>query len=178
MNTCKSIMVTGHRPDKLPGGYNLESAPNKALEETLYRILRKAQPTSVISGMALGVDQIFVKAAIRLKAELPTLHIIAAVPCKGQELVWKNSKTQEIYRDLLAQCDTVKVLSETYTNTCMKERNQWMVDKCTSAIAVYDGTYGGTQHAVNALKTAKKNILVIHPQTGKLTPIVAKGERK
>ena len=174
---CKSIMVTGHRPGKLPGGYNLESAPNKALEETLYRILRKAQPTSVISGMALGVDQIFVKAAIRLKAELPTLHIIAAVPCRNQDCKW-NDKARESYKALLDQCDVVKVLSETYTNTCMKERNQWMVDKCTSAIAVYDGTYGGTQHAVNALKTAKKNILVIHPQTGKLTPIVAKGERK
>lgn len=173
----KCIMVTGHRPEKLPGGYNLDSPANKLLEESLYRILRKAQPTSVISGMALGVDQIFVRAALRLKAELPTLHIIAAVPCKGQELVWKNPTTQKIYHDLLAQCDTVKVLSETYTYSCMKDRNNWMVAKCTSAIAVYDGSAGGTQHAVNALKTAKKNILIIHPRTGKLTPVNSKGAK-
>lgn len=171
----KCIMVTGHRPDKLPGGYNLESPANKLLEESLYRILRKAQPTSVITGMALGVDQIFLTAALRLR-QTQELHIIAAVPCLGQERIWPI-KAQGIYAAMLDKCDTVKILSKEYTRNCMCERNQWMVDKCTSAIAVYDGSAGGTQDAVNKLKTAKKNILVIHPQTGKLTPIVAKGAK-
>lgn len=173
---CKSIMVTGHRPNKLPGGYNLESPANKLLEESLYKILRKAQPTSVITGMALGVDQIFLKAAIRVKAEQPKLHIIAAIPCKGQESLWPK-ESQTIYNELLTHCDTVKILSDAYTLQCMHTRNQWMVDHCTSAIAVYDGTSGGTQNAVNKLITVKKTVLIIHPQTGAVS-VIAKGERK
>ena len=173
---CKSIMITGHRPNKLPGGYNLESPANKQLENYLYKILCKAEPTSIITGMALGVDQIYLKAAIRYKADKnPNLKIIAAVPCKGQEKIWPEA-SQKLYRELLAQCDVVKVLSEKYTNQCMLDRNQWMVDHCTSAIAIYDGSPGGTRHAVNALRTAKKTVVIIDPKTGKTT--VVKGEQK
>jgi uncharacterized phage-like protein YoqJ len=174
----KSIMITGHRPNKLPGGYNMESAPNKLLEETLYKILCKAQPTSIITGMALGVDQIFLKAAIRYKEIDPRVNLIAAVPCKDQATGagWPDASVK-LYNDLLAQCNTVKVLSEKYTNNCMKERNQWMVDHCTSAIAVYDGTSGGTQHAINLLCKAKKTVLIIHPVTGK-HEVILKGVKQ
>jgi uncharacterized phage-like protein YoqJ len=172
----KSIMITGHRPNKLPGGYNMESAPNKLLEESLYKILCKAQPTSVITGMAIGVDQIFLKAAIRYKEIDPRVNIIAAVPCKGQESLWPQ-ESQKIYHELLSHCNTVKILSDAYTLECMKARNKWMVEHCTSAIAVYDGSSGGTQHAVNQLCTAKKTVLVIHPVTGK-SHVILKGEIK
>lgn len=161
----KSIMITGHRPNKLPGGYNLESPANKALEDVLYKLITASKPTSVITGMALGVDQLYFRAAIRAKKELPELKIIAAVPCRGQEKQWPE-KAQNYYHTLLKQADVVKVIADSYTNTCMKERNQWMVKHCTGAIAVYDGSSGGTCHAVNALMTAKKPIVIIHPQTG------------
>ena len=170
-------MITGHRPNKLPGGYNLESPKNKLLEDTLYKILCKAQPTSIITGMALGVDQIYLKAAIRYKEIDPRVNIIAAVPCRDQATGagWPDASVK-LYNDLLSKCNTVKVLSEKYTSSCMKERNQWMVDHCTSAIAIYDGTSGGTQNAINLLRAAKKTVLIIHPQSGKTT--VVKGETK
>ena len=168
-------MITGHRPHKLPGGYDMNSAENQLLEETLYKILCKAQPTSIISGMALGVDQIYVKAALRYKEINPEMKIIAAVPCPEQDNKWPDA-SKKLYRELLAQCDAVKTISPKYTYNCMKDRNQWMVDHCSSAIAVYDGTSGGTQDAINKLCTAKKTVLVIHPVTGK-TSVIMKGEK-
>jgi uncharacterized phage-like protein YoqJ len=161
----KSVMVTGHRPNKLPGGYNLESPHNVALRNLFINILAKVQPTSCITGMALGVDQIFALAVIEHKKTYPDCKLIAAIPCPEQACKWPLP-SQKLYLEILAKCDYSKYISEKYDNSCMKVRNNWMVKQCTSAIAVYDGSPGGTMHAVNALMSAKKPVLVINPTTG------------
>lgn len=162
----KCIMVTGHRPDKLPGGYNLESPHNIALRNLFINILEKTQPTSCITGMALGVDQIFALAVLKHKEKFPECKLIAAVPCPEQSDIWKNQATVALYKDILSKCDYVKMVSPKYDNMCMKVRNLWMIKNCTSAIAIYDGSPGGTSHAVNQLKTAKIPTLIINPTTG------------
>jgi uncharacterized phage-like protein YoqJ len=162
----KCIMVTGHRPDKLPGGYNLESPHNVALRNLFINILEKTQPTSCITGMALGVDQIFALAVLKHKEKYPTCKLIAAVPCPEQSDIWKNKATVALYKDILSKCDYVKMVSPKYDNMCMKVRNLWMIKNCTSAIAIFDGSPGGTSHAVNQLKTAKIPTLIINPTTG------------
>jgi uncharacterized phage-like protein YoqJ len=164
----KVIMITGHRPNKLPGKYNLESPPNKALFNLLVNILEKTQPTSCITGMALGVDQIFALAVIEHKIKYPECKLIAAIPCPEQPTKWP-AVSQNLYKEILSKCDYAKYVSAKYDDLCMKTRNLWMVKNCTSAIAIFDGTPGGTSHAVNALKTAKIPTLVINPNTGEKT---------
>lgn len=54
------IAVTGHRPDSLYG-YNMKDLRWIDLEEKFERILVVQNCTEAITGMALGVDQVYAK---------------------------------------------------------------------------------------------------------------------
>ena len=163
------ISVTGHRPDRLVGGYELDSESNIILFTELYKILRfnlqdKGHIT-VHSGMALGVDTIFALAAIQLKDEFPTkVKIVAEIPCRGQEARWPL-ESRELYQDLIALVDEQKVYQHLYTKSCMFERNRGMVKASDLVIAVYDGSKkGGTYHAVSVAEKQGKDIYLLNDE--------------
>lgn len=145
------IAGTGHRPDKL-GGYS-DEAFNR-LVEIAEKALKRVKVTEVISGMALGWDMALAQAAINLG-----IPFIAAVPFKGQELMW-ISKTQKYYNELLAKAKEVMVVCEGgYSASKMQIRNEWMVDNCDVVYAMYNGdTFGGT---FNCVKYAEKQNKII-----------------
>ena len=95
------IAITGHRPNKLWNDYDLTSPQIAALEIVITNILLriyKDYPLSgiaCISGMALGIDTLFAKIAI--KQGFP---LIAAIPCKGQDAKWPQ-KSKDIRLELL-----------------------------------------------------------------------------
>ena len=161
-----TISVTGHRPNKL-FGYDWNSPGNVALldkiESTLRTTLEEAKEQGykkfhVVTGMALGTDQMFAAHAIRLAASEEfkgTLTVEAAVPCKGQEKQWPEA-SQHIYNVLLSGCDSVTFVSDKgYTPKAMQDRNEYMVDKANVLLSVYDGqSSGGTK---NCIDYAKRN---------------------
>lgn len=139
---------TGHRPAKL-GSYDqgdkLISLATDALQEL--------RPKEVISGMALGWDQALAIAAIRL--DIP---VIAAVPFKGQELVW-NQESQDVYNSILDRCKQVNIISDGgYTIAKMMLRNNWMVDNSTHVLALWNGSRGGTYQTVKYAQKVGKPI--------------------
>lgn len=143
---------TGHRPDKL-GGYS-DHVFSKAvfLAETYLKALPTClqKTTIVISGMALGWDMALAQAAINLQ---PNVELLAAVPFEGQEKVWP-SKSQSLYRALLARADEVEIVSSGgYAAWKMQTRNEWMVDHCQELLALWNGSEGGT---ANCIKYAEK----------------------
>lgn len=146
-----TVAATGHRPDKL-GGYN-----QKAFEK-LYDIafdwLMKEQPHKCISGMALGWDQAFAKAAMDLG-----IKVIAAIPFKGQSDVWPV-QSRNFYNKLLKNelCRKVIVNDGAYQYWFMQTRNEWMVDHCDKLLAMWDGSTGGTY---NCIKYARKKEIEI-----------------
>ena len=83
-------MITGHRPHKLPGGYDLSSKDNKELYDQIKKIVLKTKEIHpdliLISGMALGVDTIFAK------IEIP---VHAYIPCLNQSSRWNIQAQQE-----------------------------------------------------------------------------------
>ena len=171
------ICITGYRPSKLPAryGYNINSAAYQNLAKAircvlLINVLECQDPNlECISGMALGVDQLFVSIADWLKknqtyAWLST-KITAAVPCRGQEVKWPVP-SREQYHKLLALCDDVHFVTNTsFTPSCMEDRNRWMVDRSDAVIAVWDGKSGGTANCIRYAKQNKKTIYYIDPET-------------
>ena len=115
--------------------------------------------TTLISGMALGIDTLFAEIAINMK-----FPFIAAIPCWEQDKVWPV-KSKELYGNLLANklCNIYQVYSGPYNNSCMQLRNQWMVDNCDLLIAVWDGTPGGTANCVKYAEAQGKPIKRINP---------------
>lgn len=152
MSTSSIILAgTGHRPDKL-GGYS--PAVSARLVDLARAALLKYQPGEVVSGMALGWDTALALAAIELG-----IPLTAAVPFEGQERKWRPEQ-QELFRAILARAATMVVVSPGgYAVWKMQVRNEWMVDRATGVLALWNGTSGGTANCVEYARTRQVKIV-------------------
>jgi len=151
------IAITGHRPSKLNSEYSLNGPITTKIKADLQRLINQLKPSLMISGMALGVDTIW--ALLAIENNIP---LIAAIPCLDQEAMWPES-SQKRYKEILAHpLTTIEQLSdEPYSNTCMQNRNIWMVNNCDLLIGVWDNTSGGTGNCIKYAKSKSVNKKVI-----------------
>ena len=149
------LTVTGHRPPKL-GGYSdrVFLSLTKFAQCILTNLVEDENITGVITGMALGWDQAVAQACIEL--ELP---FFAAIPCEDHESKWPEASRVK-YHHILHKASGSKVLSSSYTRTCMQDRNIWMVDHADIVAALWDGSSGGTRNCVTYAKA--KDVSVIN----------------
>ena len=137
------------------------------LDALLRGYQRKLGTFHAMSGMALGSDQIFTEVALALG-----IDVIAAVPFDGQESQWPEP-AQHHYHQLLHQCSAVHHVCEPgYEAWKMLRRDAWMVERCTYAIAVWDGGNGGTGHTVGLLRKAGKPTVRIDPLAWAVGPLI------
>lgn len=166
--TLFSVAVTGHRPEKL-GGYRPNPTRDHvhALLTTVLTSLHAHIPTlHAISGMALGVDQLYAHICTRLQ-----IPFSAYLPFDGQERRWPVSSQQD-YRALLQLASAVQytdarpnhTLSSDDVRHALFQRNADMVANCQAAIAVWNGSPGGTAHAVRLMRHRRIPLLVLHPE--------------
>ena len=162
MTSEKILMVTGHRPQKI-GGYRTPNPTEQWVRKALNAVLRGYQrrfgeDLSVISGMAQGADTIFLEEALALG-----IRSYAAVPFEGQESNWPPP-AQERHRKLLEQCVEVFTVCEPgYAAWKMFERNHFLVDKADFAVAVWDGSEGGTGHTVDLILGSGMPAVCVNP---------------
>jgi uncharacterized phage-like protein YoqJ len=134
------IAGTGHRPNKL-GGYEMKATMR--LHRIATTAIAELKPDVIISGMAQGWDMAIAQCAINMK-----IPLWAYIPFIGQEQVWPQA-TRLYYQELLRRADKVEVCSEGgFTNAAMQHRNRRMVDDCTSLLAMWDGSPGGTANCI------------------------------
>ncbi len=145
------LMVTGHRPPKLGGYDNYEA--HMRIKMHMKEEIRRHSPSKVITGMALGTDQLFALAAHELG-----VPFIAAVPFTGQDSRWPET-SQLVYRDLLSKAAALHVISSGVMSNysavveAMHVRNHWMADRSTDALAYWNGEEsGGTYECVMYLR--------------------------
>lgn len=163
-NTC---CFTGHRPQKLPWGYDEEWEDCVKLKLKLaceIEAMRKKGVTTFISGMAIGVDMWAAEIVLDLKSAYPqdTIKLIAAIPYEGQANKW-SVEYRERYFDILAQADQEVIMQEHYTKSCMHDRNRFIVDNSAYMIAVFNGDKGGTANTLHYAESKGLNIVIINP---------------
>ena len=156
-----TIAVTGHRPDKLNREWNMNGPLSKKIYQELLKKIEHYKPTTLITGMALGVDILFANVAINKK-----IPFIAAIPCKGQENKWSDS-SQKLYRRIINDplCSPYYVTEGRFKPNCMQLRNIWMCDRADLLIAVWDGSTGGTYNCVNYAVDKGLEIVRIDPNS-------------
>ena len=149
-----NIAITGPRPhvykfaSRLPGtSFDNLFTSSWSLSFMAYMtdlILIKARQygkVRCITGMALGVDQLFAIAALNAKEQC-----------------------EDIYNKILSGCDEVYLVHNgPYNNTCMQERNEYMVDLANELIAVWDGKSGGTANCIRYAKETHCRINIFSP---------------
>ena len=76
------------------------------------------------------------------------------VRCCQDHINMKKPETCFPDLKLIASADLVKTICPEYSEAAYQVRNQWMVDRSSKCIAVYNGTAGGTR---NTIQYARKN---------------------
>ena len=146
----ESCCFTGHRPAKLPWGYN-ESDPRcvrlkKRIADAVLLAYQEGY-RHFLCGMAQGCDLYFCEAVLALREQYPEVTVEAAIPCPTQADAWPEAERRR-YRRLVEQCDMETMVSDAYSPACMQRRDRYMVDHSMLLIAAFDGTAGGTRYTV------------------------------
>ena len=162
----RSCAFTGHRPKKLPWGYNEMDirciALKKKILEQITRLISIGY-TDFLSGMAEGTDIWAAQAILSLKRENPALKLRCILPCEGQANFWSDS-AQKLYFSILKQADEVVYVSREYSKDCMLKRNRYLVDHANCLLAVYNGEWrGGTAMTVRYAQRLEKEVIILDP---------------
>jgi len=178
------INVTGHRPDKLKGGYSWETEENKELLEnlkvsflTILNSLKEDEPLEIMFGGALGIDQMSFEAAYKLKMEGYNIILTLCIPFRNQYIKWFKDSIK-IYKHQLGVADNIIYVDELtkynpsrdsigdYKIWKLQKRNEYMVDHSDLVLAYWDGSSGGTK---NCIKYAiDSGVKVVNILTGEL----------
>jgi uncharacterized phage-like protein YoqJ len=151
------ICGTGHRPDKLCNWREWDNH-QMILVDIAKAWLSWHTPDVVITGMAIGWDQVLAEACIDVGIEYR-----AYVPFKGQESKWPPN-AQSVYNSLLDNASEVKyVCEEGYAPWKMQKRNEAMVDDSDLVLALWNGTEGGTGNCIKYAQSKNKRITNLWP---------------
>ena len=123
--------------------------------------LYKQGVTEFINGAALGFDQLSAKAVIELKAEYRDIKLHLLLPCPAEEQVkgWNKSQIAE-YMTIMDKAGSVTVLSEHYTDDCMKQRNERLVELADCCVCYCTNRRSGTGQTIRFAE--KKGIEIIN----------------
>ena len=115
-----------------------------------------------LSGMALGFDMLAAEVVLSLKAELPSLKLVAIIPFRNQCNRW-SYMSRARYCDMLVAADDAIVLSDGFYKGCCLKRNDFMIDHSCGLIAFYDGGYkGGTFYTCKKARAKEKEIINLY----------------
>lgn len=99
--------------------------------------------TEFRTGGARGFDTLAALRVIALCHKRPDCHLSLILPCRDQTKLWRADE-REVYEDILARAGQVRYIADTYTTTCMYERNRALVDGSDLCIAYLTENRGGT----------------------------------
>lgn len=134
----KICCFTGHRtiPTQSAG------ALVRILDTHLERLVKEGF-TEFRAGGARGFDTLAALRVIALIHKHPQCHLTLILPCRDQTKLWRTDE-REVFEEILARAEQVRYVADTYTATCMYERNRALVDGSDLCIAYLTRNKGGT----------------------------------
>lgn len=159
-----SCAFTGHRPERLPWGY--EEEDSRCLQfkidlETQMRRLLQSGIRHFITGMALGADQYFAEIVLAMQEEGEDVTLECAIPCVTQSSGWSLLQ-KERYANILNRAQFETLVQHDYSRGCMMRRNRYMVERANTLIAAYDGNpKGGTARTIAYAMERDANLFIL-----------------
>lgn len=138
------LCFTGHRPERLPTGRNLQ-----VLLQTLHYYIDMAVGqgyTHFYTGLADGVDYYAAEYLFTLRQKHPQIRIIGVQPCQDyREFFRCRGYSMPRLEFMLANLDALVTLPGTYRDSrVFHRRNYYMVDRSGAVIAVCGNMRSGS----------------------------------
>ena len=149
----QTVCFTGHRIF-----YHDIVFVKSSLAETLDGLVQKGY-RRFLAGGALGFDTLAASAVLELRDRFPSISLMLALPCEGQQTRWRADQRAR-YERILSLADEVTVLNEHYVKGCMHERNRYLVDNSGLCLCYLVKRGGGTYYTVQYAK--KQGLPVIN----------------
>ena len=156
---------TGHRPEKLPWGYNEADMRCFVLKAELSKMILQAYGcgyTHFIAGGALGADMYAAEAVLTLREQYPEITLEIAIPHDGQTAKWPQS-LRDRAESIREEADVITWIAHEYTKRCLFDRNYYMVSHCSVLLACFDGQPGGTAQTIETAHRLGRLITVVRP---------------
>lgn len=146
----ESCCFTGHRPAKLPWGYNESDPRCVRLKERIADavLLAYQEGTGIFSAAwPRAATSISVRRCWPCGSVIRRSLWRPPFPVPPRRTPGPEAERRR-YRELVAKCDMETMVSDTYSSACMQRRDRYMVDHAMLLIAAFDGTAGGTRYTV------------------------------
>jgi len=150
--------ITGHRPQKLYG-FREKDPGNLFVINAIKYFLKEHKPETLVTGMALGVDQWAAQWCMVMK-----IPFIAMLPSETPYKAWPT-KSQDKYHKILKNAVKVEVAPSNGLSypALLQKRNEMIVDYSDEMLGIFGGGLGGTRNCLEYAKTNNKNIHIINP---------------
>jgi uncharacterized phage-like protein YoqJ len=99
--------------------------------------------TEFRTGGARGFDTLAALRVVSLCHRHPDCHLSLILPCRDQTKLWRTDE-RAVFEDILSRASQVRYIADTYTPTCMYERNRALVNGSDLCIAYLTRNTGGT----------------------------------
>ena len=143
---------TGHR--KITPSHMLKLP--ELLEKEIERLIVAGVDT-FRGGGAIGFDTLAELKVIEKKKQYDFIKLELILPCRDQTKKW-GERDRTIYEYIASEADDIKYITDTYTSTCMHERNRALVKDSDYCVTYLAERSGGTAYTVDY---AKKNGVVV-----------------
>ena len=157
-----SVSFTGHRPEKLPWGWDESSPECVDFKARLANEIEKAYSEGArffLSGMADGVDLYAAEAVLELAKTRPDMKLIAVFPYGFGDSVRK--------RNIAGRAFAVVSICEYYKRECFMERNAYLIRHSQTVICGYSGeSAGGTAATMRMAQRLGRRLTVVYTKRG------------
>ncbi len=149
----KTVFFTGHRSIDKKTSEDISFALDHLL-----RIMISGGAKRFLAGGALGFDTLAALCVLRLKREFPDITLELILPCRTQTKLW-DARDRALYEEILSQADSFEFLHDSYTSSCMHDRNRRLVEMGDICVAFSEHSGGGTAYTVSYAARLGKEII-------------------
>ena len=146
----KTCCFRGHRPEKLPPEHSYEG---RKIKTALYGKIERAVDNGYdhfIYGGCRGIDLWAAERIVKLKEYLP-LRLELAIPYRDHTDRW-NILDKQRYYDIFSQVNIISTFGKYFPGSC-QVRNEYMIDKSSLLIAVWNGSPSRTKNRIDYAKS-------------------------
>ena len=148
---------TGHRHIKREHAPYLSSLLDKSIN---YAYSMGAR--TFFSGGAVGFDTLAARAVIRFRISHPDVRLVLLLPCVNQDELWSASQRDD-YEYIIRSSDEIRYTADSYTDTCMRERNFTLASECDVMIAYVGRARSGSSQTAKMAENMGKDVYNLYP---------------
>ena len=146
----RTVCFSGHRQEKLPDKGDIDSLKMKGLLSILYfeiqQSIEEGYDTFIVGG-SRGIDLMAAEFVYQFIHQGKNIRLVVAMPYPE---FGRNFKGRDLYMrgNALSEAECVVNVSEKYSDSCYRKRNQFMVDHSSRLIAVVSDWKSGTGQTI------------------------------